>query len=476
MRFLASHFRAAFAIFFLLGAGVIVVCSAVANQQQALRSNAQWVMVGLVIGLMLLFAVIVGMRAKTELANEGDAEAFYYLGFIYTLVTLVATFTPLLAADAKPSTQHVLGLFGLGLVTTFVGLAGRVFFLQGSTVQSEDGAAQRLARAYMESARQLEATAGQIGRVGQKLEEVIESSHGGLANSLEKAIERIGRDSATAFEKLNREVAALTTQTSGRLTEMVDLTVTRATSRIDEVGARLAALKLPPVELGEQLRARLDVLMVTTSQAGEAAKAFGENVRALNDQLKMVEPAVSTLTVRVSELATATADVTRQVGQGRMVFQALSETAAEMQQSFDGAADSAGLVSPALEAAAATAETLSATLAGFEGSAAAAAASVGSLAGPLGEFSGATHHGVEKLKELVVVIAAGETLSKQITDAQQAALSELLRNTEIVKSHQERVRELSKHLADDLLASEEAVRKVHGNLIGATQFITSKVQ
>src|SRR5262245_65426136 len=87
-----------------------------------------WTMVWLVVGLMLVYGVVVWLRSRTAYASEGDGETFYYLGFIYTLATLVATFAPLLSSSERPETQHVLGLFGLELIRTFIGLGGRVGF------------------------------------------------------------------------------------------------------------------------------------------------------------------------------------------------------------------------------------------------------------------------------------------------------------------------------------------------------------
>src|SRR5205807_4125438 len=91
-----------------------------------------WTMTTLVVGLMVVYGVVLLIRSRTAFASETDGETFYYLGFIYTLATLVATFAPLLNSSERPESRHVLGLFGLGLITTFVGLAGRIVFAQTS--------------------------------------------------------------------------------------------------------------------------------------------------------------------------------------------------------------------------------------------------------------------------------------------------------------------------------------------------------
>src|SRR5204862_406504 len=80
--------------------------------------------------LIVVYGVLLWIRSRTTDASEADGETFYYLGFIYTLATLVATFAPLLNSAERPESRQVLGFFGLGLITTFVGLAGRIVFAQ----------------------------------------------------------------------------------------------------------------------------------------------------------------------------------------------------------------------------------------------------------------------------------------------------------------------------------------------------------
>src|SRR5689334_5517587 len=117
-----------------------------------------WTMIALVVGLMIVYGVALWIRSRTAHASEGDGETFYYLGFIYTLATLVATFAPLLNSSERPDSRQVLGFFGLGLITTFVGLAGRIVFAQASSgaLASPENDARRLGDAYTEAARAIE--------------------------------------------------------------------------------------------------------------------------------------------------------------------------------------------------------------------------------------------------------------------------------------------------------------------------------
>src|SRR5205814_6770228 len=93
-------------------------------------------------------------------------------GFIYTLATLVATFAPLLNSTERPDIRHVLGLFGLGLSTTFVGLVGRIVFAQTSAeaAASPEDSARRLGDAYAEAAHAIERSTVRIVHAQRRAE------------------------------------------------------------------------------------------------------------------------------------------------------------------------------------------------------------------------------------------------------------------------------------------------------------------
>jgi hypothetical protein len=197
-----------------------------------------WAMVALVVGLMVLYGLVLWIRARTEYAAEGDGETFYYLGFIYTLATLVATFAPLLNSTERPDTRQVLGLFGLGLITTFVGLAGRIVFAQTSeeALASTEDNTRRLGDAYAEAARAIERSTVRIVHAQQRAEghlneaysgavdairllsvrvtEQFDSMNAQVLNRFAALIERVGADAETTFAELrNRAVREIDTAT-----------------------------------------------------------------------------------------------------------------------------------------------------------------------------------------------------------------------------------------------------------------------
>ena len=83
--------------------------------------------------LMIFLGIITYNKSKTDFFSSNDPDNFYYLGFIFTIASLIAGFIPFAYTDVKDLSENqnaVLSAFGLGMLTTFVGMAGRQIMLQ----------------------------------------------------------------------------------------------------------------------------------------------------------------------------------------------------------------------------------------------------------------------------------------------------------------------------------------------------------
>lgn len=89
--------------------------------------------------LMVVLLIILIIKQYSEYFDEEDSDSFYYMGFIFTVGYLISAFLDLaLGSDGDGgrlksnliSQQLILKTFGMGLVTTFIGLVGRIVLLQ----------------------------------------------------------------------------------------------------------------------------------------------------------------------------------------------------------------------------------------------------------------------------------------------------------------------------------------------------------
>src|SRR5215204_6054768 len=84
---------------------------------------ASEIIAALGVGAMLLYGFAAFRLPTVQIRPDRLGDNFYYLGFIYTLASLSAA---LIQLRSEPQIEELLGNFGIALITTVVGVAGRV--------------------------------------------------------------------------------------------------------------------------------------------------------------------------------------------------------------------------------------------------------------------------------------------------------------------------------------------------------------
>ena len=79
------------------------------------------------VAAMVLYGIVAFQIPAVQMRLDRLGDNFYYLGFIYTLASLSAA---LMQLQEGMEVDQLLGSFGIALVTTIVGIAGRVLFVQ----------------------------------------------------------------------------------------------------------------------------------------------------------------------------------------------------------------------------------------------------------------------------------------------------------------------------------------------------------
>jgi hypothetical protein len=238
-----------------LAAGVGVILTFSWSFRGAPGGPHHWTMTAVVVGLMLVYGVLLWIRSRTEYASETDGETFYYLGFIYTLATLVATFAPLLNSSERPESRNVLGFFGLGLITTFVGLAGRIVFAQtapGGLARPEDNA-RRLGDAYAEAARAIERSTVRIVHAQQRAEGHLSESYSGAVETIRILSGRVTqqfdamsaqvlKQFAMLVERISADAESAFTEVRNRAVQEIDAASRQAAKTHDLAKEQVASL------------------------------------------------------------------------------------------------------------------------------------------------------------------------------------------------------------------------------------------
>lgn len=474
--------KATFAAFVISGVGVIFLMSA--RVGDAADPSQQFTMIGIVVALMFVYGLYLWQRSSANLATEADGETFYYLGFIFTLATLVATFMPLLWTTGKPDSKHVLGLFGLGLITTFVGLAGRIVFSQfADPLDDGENALRRVARAAEEAAQNIEAVSLQIRRSGEQMESGLKEGHGRLIVEIERQSQTFTAQLARYVEQSSRSMEQVTAVSTTRISELMDV--------LEE---RLGAIRLPPKELSEQLSAEITMSVgklsalsaglnestVRLKEAGlrfsEASKAaaqakdhfenLGGAAQGTAASMQAVAQAADKSQGAFDRVSQSVDDVEAGVRQGQLTIgKAVTDITADMDKgraAWTSFVDASISLQDQVRQLAISAETLLKV--------------VGAVAAAAAEAQKATLAFSEGASGLANAARLGSGATNELMDRNAEAVKKFGELMVIVNTHQAQLQKLAATISADISASQEAVRKVHKQLVASASFIVQKLE
>lgn len=231
------------------------------------------------VAAMILYGGIAYLIPAVHMRLDRLGDNFYYLGFIYTLASLSAALLQL--RGGADNFNAVLGSFGIALVTTIVGIAGRVVFVQ---MRSElDEAESRVRQEVLDAASDLK---GQLlasvkefevyrAAIQRAVQEQIRTKVEEPAVAAEDQIQRIRDLAESAADRMDKAFSAYDQQVN-RLKQIFDqlAEVTEKTVR------RLGEVNLPVDEYRSRLRdfvAELDSYAQAMGDIVYSAKQSAEN-------------------------------------------------------------------------------------------------------------------------------------------------------------------------------------------------------
>lgn len=226
--------------------------------------------------LMALYGF--GSYAAGAYENRLDrlGDNVYYLGFLFTLVSLVISLTNFSANEAL--TSILVRSFGVALTTTIAGLIGRIVCYLANSEPNEDpaGALQRLGDSADVLARQLTVSVDEIrrshGRLATSLEETFTHSAGVAATCIESSGRRMQEATSAVAAEIQSGAAKLQSglNTTGEAAQAVASAVSGLVDRIQaiEAPADLVTQKLAPLTRGMASQIRAIEKSATLAAAG----------------------------------------------------------------------------------------------------------------------------------------------------------------------------------------------------------------
>ena len=177
------------------------------------------VIAALAVATMVVYGVLSFQMPAVQLRPDRLGDNFYYLGLIYTLASLSAALLQL-RTTVSHNIEDLLGNFGIALVTTVVGVAGRVLFVQ---MRGEiDDVEERVRRDLVSASSDLRAQLVIALREFETFHTGVVQASGETVNraseQAETQIEQIGKVAEVAIDKLN----ALTSANDARTKKLAE--------------------------------------------------------------------------------------------------------------------------------------------------------------------------------------------------------------------------------------------------------------
>jgi ABC-type transporter Mla subunit MlaD len=256
---------------------------------------------GFVAPLVVMVAyMVVGYKTRGhEISEEKFADSCYYLGFIFTIASIVVCLLDVPNMLGSNGLHGIALRFGAAMVSTVLGMAVRVYLV--SFRKDSSDAFQDAEQALLDTTRMFTAQLQDNLKTLQSFEQqVIDASKTSVANvqlqvealsrnfseTLSEFYKQINEENRAAFREMADEGKAA----SARLAAAVDdysqgmkghlnSIESKVTQFADAVTTRLATTEFPDDYFAKRLKGPMDALALETQNVGNT-------VRAVNDEVK----------------------------------------------------------------------------------------------------------------------------------------------------------------------------------------------
>lgn len=209
--------------------------------------------------LMLGYAAMVIFAPRLRLREDQTADNFYYLGFLYTLVSLAVS---LYQYAGGGDVDEIIRNFGIAVSSTITGIALRIVFnqMRRDPVEIEQATRLELAEAAQKVRRELDGVRMEFTQFRAANQQILEDGYAEIKDKVSAAAQAIIAEmeklSKTAFEKFGaasdavdlknfREQVAQTSGSIGKLNKTLGDSGTKLQQAAAAASGRLEAMQTP---------------------------------------------------------------------------------------------------------------------------------------------------------------------------------------------------------------------------------------
>ncbi len=253
--------------------------------------------------LMLGYAAMIVFARALRLRNDQTGDNFYYMGFIFTLVSLGVS---LIQYSSGAGVDEIIRNFGIAVASTIAGIILRIVFnqIRRDPVEVETVTRLELADAAKRVRRELDSVILEITHFRRSNQQMVEEGYAesrhqiaSVAKSAAEAVESIVKSATDGLEGTVRELTGqYTSPDVRRQLERSSKSLDRMNGKLEAAGEALAsAVAMFAARLGEtqtpdkvvevQMQPVVDRLEAVILQAVERLSAQTQSLDRLADQV-----------------------------------------------------------------------------------------------------------------------------------------------------------------------------------------------
>jgi len=239
------------------------------------------------VALMLAYAGIAYVTKRYRIREDRIGDNIYYLGFLFTLVSLAYALWSFTTGET--ATETIITNFGIAIMTTIFGLAGRVFFnqMRDDPEEYEREARSSLAEAARGLKSQLDGIAIDMSSFKRGLTQILEDEISDISTAANEAIQanvtRFTNAGTDVIEKIEGAFRTFTDHSS----KLNDL-ASRNVDALDALFQRIQKIEASP----DLIAAKFDPVV---SNFSELVEDLHERNRAHDETIEKLRDAVGAI-------------------------------------------------------------------------------------------------------------------------------------------------------------------------------------
>jgi hypothetical protein len=295
-----------FAVAIVAGSGGIVA---------GWRLDLPTVTIGVPLAAMAAYLIAAYVSDKTVLATLQFADSLYYLGFLFTLISLTVSLLAFSGgADTDYDVSGVASRFGVALLTTVIGLGCRIYLVNFR--KSIDDSLAQTEASLADAGEALRAKLDQLSVDMTVQSKLMAESLRGAIDLTASELKAVAESGKSAVEEATRAVSSAVTVSTANVANAAEEGSQAVKASLESLASKLDESPLPADLLIEslspalaKLAEHLDEYSKILESTGQSHRQMADGATALGTSAQLLQEGGSQLTAVLQDVREGTQDL-----------------------------------------------------------------------------------------------------------------------------------------------------------------------